>query len=100
MPSLNSLSAIAGHDHEEEDWEKEMRGLRNEDEVNGACYHKFPHTTHGDTSYRSQTRTANTMPMPRTVLSLQRHRSDPTSRTRSMVHRRHLPILECDGTKA
>lgn len=34
MGSMNSLSAIAGHEGEEEDWEKEMRGLRNEEEVN------------------------------------------------------------------
>jgi len=31
--TLNSLSAIAGHDGDEDDWEKEMRGLQNEEEV-------------------------------------------------------------------
>lgn len=36
--TLNSLSAIAGHEGDEEDWEREMRGLRNEDEV-GAKFH-------------------------------------------------------------
>jgi hypothetical protein len=30
---LNSLSAIAGHEGEEEEWETEIRGLRNDDEV-------------------------------------------------------------------
>lgn len=30
---MNSLSAIAGHDGDEEDWEREMRGFNNEDEV-------------------------------------------------------------------
>lgn len=32
---MNSLSAIAGHEGDEEDldWEREMRGLRNEEEV-------------------------------------------------------------------
>jgi hypothetical protein len=30
---LNSLSAIAGHEGEEEEWENEIRGLRNDDEV-------------------------------------------------------------------
>ncbi|KAG6376292.1 YTH-domain-containing protein [Boletus reticuloceps] len=32
--TVNSLSAIAGHDGDEEDWEREMRGLNNEDEHN------------------------------------------------------------------
>lgn len=31
--ALNSLSAIAGHEGEEEEWETEIRGLRNDDEV-------------------------------------------------------------------
>lgn len=31
--TLNSLSAIAGHEGEEEDWEREMRDLRGDDEV-------------------------------------------------------------------
>lgn len=31
--TLNSLSAIAGHEGDEEEWEREMRGFRNEDEV-------------------------------------------------------------------
>lgn len=32
--TLNSLTAIAGHEGEEEEWEREMRGLRNnEDDV-------------------------------------------------------------------
>lgn len=31
--TINSLSAIAGHEGDEEDWEKEMRGLQNEGEV-------------------------------------------------------------------
>ncbi len=31
--TLNSLSAIAGHEGDEEEWEHEMRGFRNEDEV-------------------------------------------------------------------
>jgi hypothetical protein len=31
--TLNSLSAIAGHEGDEEDWEREMRGLRSEEEV-------------------------------------------------------------------
>lgn len=31
--TLNSLTAIAGHEGEEEEWEREMRGLRNEEEV-------------------------------------------------------------------
>jgi hypothetical protein len=31
--TLNSLSAIAGHEGDEEDWEKEIHGLRNEEEV-------------------------------------------------------------------
>ncbi|EPT04119.1 hypothetical protein FOMPIDRAFT_1115044 [Fomitopsis schrenkii] len=30
--TLNSLSAIAGHEGEEEEWEREMRGLRDEEE--------------------------------------------------------------------
>jgi hypothetical protein len=30
---LNSLTAIAGHEGEEEEWETEIRGLRNDDEV-------------------------------------------------------------------
>ncbi|OBZ65778.1 hypothetical protein A0H81_14333 [Grifola frondosa] len=30
--AVNSLSAIAGHDGDEEEWEREMRGLRNEEE--------------------------------------------------------------------
>lgn len=30
---MNSLSAIAGHEGDEEDWEREMRGLQNEEEV-------------------------------------------------------------------
>ncbi|KAI0362506.1 YTH-domain-containing protein [Trametes cingulata] len=33
--TLNSLSAIAGHEGDEEEWEREMRGLRNEDEHPG-----------------------------------------------------------------
>jgi hypothetical protein len=32
--TMNSLSAIAGHDGDEEDWETEMRGLRRDEEVN------------------------------------------------------------------
>ncbi|KAI9571394.1 YT521-B-like domain-containing protein [Boletus coccyginus] len=32
--TMNSLSAIAGHDGDEEDWEREMRGLNNEDDHN------------------------------------------------------------------
>jgi hypothetical protein len=31
--TVNSLSAIAGHDGDEEDWEREMRGFNNQDEV-------------------------------------------------------------------
>lgn len=31
--TMNSLSAIAGHEGEEEDWEREMRDLRGDDEV-------------------------------------------------------------------
>lgn len=31
--TLNSLSAIAGHEGEEDEWESELRDLRNEDEV-------------------------------------------------------------------
>jgi YTH domain-containing family protein len=31
--TLNSLSAIAGHEGEEEEWETEIRGLRNDEEV-------------------------------------------------------------------
>ncbi|TFY53006.1 hypothetical protein EVG20_g10308, partial [Dentipellis fragilis] len=31
--TMNSLSAIAGQEGEEEDWEREMRGLRNDDDV-------------------------------------------------------------------
>ncbi|EIW60254.1 YTH-domain-containing protein [Trametes versicolor FP-101664 SS1] len=33
--TLNSLSAIAGHEGDEEEWEREMRGFRNEDEHPG-----------------------------------------------------------------
>ncbi|RDX56393.1 YTH-domain-containing protein [Lentinus brumalis] len=33
--TLNSLSAIAGHEGDEEEWEHEMRGFRNEDEHPG-----------------------------------------------------------------
>lgn len=31
--TLNSLTAIAGHEGEEDEWESELRDLRNEDEV-------------------------------------------------------------------
>jgi YTH domain-containing family protein len=31
--TMNSLSTIAGHEGDEEDWEREMRGLHNEEEV-------------------------------------------------------------------
>lgn len=31
--TMNSLSAIAGHEGDEEDWESEMRGFQNDDEV-------------------------------------------------------------------
>ena len=31
--TMNSLSAIAGHEGDEEDWEREMRGLQDEEEV-------------------------------------------------------------------
>ncbi|KAI0053885.1 YTH-domain-containing protein [Auriscalpium vulgare] len=41
--TLNSLSAIAGQEGEEEDWEREMRGLRNEDE---AAYGSADHPQH------------------------------------------------------
>jgi hypothetical protein len=30
---MNSLSAIAGHEGDEEDWESEVRGYQDEDEV-------------------------------------------------------------------
>lgn len=33
MQSLNSLSAIAGHEGEEGDWEEDMRRLHNHEEV-------------------------------------------------------------------
>jgi hypothetical protein len=33
MPSLNSLSAIAGQEGDEEDWEKDMRSVRDQEEV-------------------------------------------------------------------
>jgi YTH domain-containing family protein len=33
IPSLNSLSAIAGQEGEEEDWEKDIRGVRDQEEV-------------------------------------------------------------------
>ena len=37
--TLNSLSAIAGHEGEEEDWEREMRDLnRGDDEVSAATW--------------------------------------------------------------
>jgi hypothetical protein len=47
--TLNSLSAIAGHEGEEEDWEREMRDLnRGDDEVSPVCilierHHCSPH---------------------------------------------------------
>lgn len=31
--TMNSLSAIAGHEGDEDDWEREMRGLQNDEEV-------------------------------------------------------------------
>jgi hypothetical protein len=31
--TMNSLSAIAGHEGDEEDWERDMRGLCDEDDV-------------------------------------------------------------------
>ena len=34
--TLNSLSAITGHEGEEEDWEREMRDFRGDDEVSAA----------------------------------------------------------------
>lgn len=36
---MNSLSAIAGHEGDEEDWENEMRGLQNEEEVSHCTYY-------------------------------------------------------------
>lgn len=39
--TLNSLTAIAGHEGDEEEWEREMRGLRNEDNVS-VCRHFSP----------------------------------------------------------
>jgi YTH domain-containing family protein len=44
--TLNSLSAIAGHEGEEEEWETEIRGLRNDDEV-------FYSILYTDSSHRS-----------------------------------------------
>lgn len=45
---MNSLSAIAGHEGDEEDWESEMRGFQNDDEV-GHCliYIYILHATGG-----------------------------------------------------
>ncbi|KDQ61141.1 hypothetical protein JAAARDRAFT_32145 [Jaapia argillacea MUCL 33604] len=37
--TLNSLTAIAGHDGDEEDWEREMRGLRPEEELAANAEH-------------------------------------------------------------
>lgn len=33
MPSLNSLSTIAGQEGDEEDWEKDIRGVRDQEEA-------------------------------------------------------------------
>jgi hypothetical protein len=38
---MNSLSAIAGHEGDEEDWEREMRGFNNEDEVSVCAQYTF-----------------------------------------------------------
>ena len=35
---MNSLSAIAGHEGDEDDWEREISGLRNENEVGVNLY--------------------------------------------------------------
>ncbi|KAG8217661.1 hypothetical protein J3R82DRAFT_5814 [Butyriboletus roseoflavus] len=41
--TMNSLSAIAGHDGDEEDWEREMRGFNNQDEHNMSSSDQAPH---------------------------------------------------------
>jgi len=40
--ALNSLTAIAGHEGEEEEWETEIRGLRNDEEVVCALHRLIP----------------------------------------------------------
>lgn len=34
---MNSLQAIAGHEGEDEEWEEDIRGLRNEEEACSTC---------------------------------------------------------------
>jgi YTH domain-containing family protein len=40
MPSLNSLSAIAGQEGDEEDWEKDIRGVRDQEEASAQRHWK------------------------------------------------------------
>ena len=44
--TLNSLSAIAGHEGEEEDWERDMRDLRGDDEVSLLFFRMLPEVVH------------------------------------------------------
>ena len=75
---MNSLTAIAGQEGEEEEWEAEMRGLRNDDEV------LHP--------YQSHYRLKGAKPLPRPMLPRTRN-SNLWINMRKTRHHRCLHIL-------
>ncbi|KAH7914003.1 YT521-B-like domain-containing protein [Hygrophoropsis aurantiaca] len=59
--TMNSLSAIAGHEGDEEDWESEMRGYQNEDEHDMPAPESAQHQQVVDA--QSQSSTGNPSPL-------------------------------------
>ncbi|KAF9647614.1 YTH-domain-containing protein [Thelephora ganbajun] len=76
--TLNSLSAIAGHEGEEEDWEREMRDLnRGDDEIQGLKMLMIPKHSLGSSqeAMESASQFGHTGPSPPPAASVRRHQS-------------------------
>lgn len=92
---MNSLSAIAGHEGDEEEWEREMRGIHNDDEVRLTLFY-IPHLsliTFSPRVSRRLTMVTKKLPL---LLSL------PTSAAVYLIFLLHHPTLVqmCDVTRA
>ncbi|TFK54675.1 YTH-domain-containing protein [Heliocybe sulcata] len=73
---INSLTAIAGHDGDEEDWERDMRGLRHEDELSSDAEHGHQQLMDGSGSPLSPHFAPHQIPSPPPAAAgVRRHQS-------------------------
>ena len=82
--TLNSLSAIAGHEGDEDEWEHEMQRLRNEDEVR---WRSLQHAIVFDPTAFHPLCSTQACPFPTTATALRTHR---------LRHHRFLPTTPVD----